>query len=173
MWLQYLEVVVLVVTGGYVAYQTHRHFSLARSEYYIERFNSGEMRELRKRADIWVGGDQPFERIFREADELDEASSLNLEALRLLSSFFQELGTAYKHRTVNRTYVWDVFGRLILKYGRELSPFICESREYHQRPTLYIDFERMAQDMEKTDRHRVSRSRKSTWFRDNRPSQRA
>ncbi len=167
--LQILEIVVLIATGGYVGYQAQRHFSLTRSQHYIERFNSGEMRDLRARVDAWIAGGRSIENLFAEGTTLDDASQQDREALRLFSNFFQELGTAYKYRTVNRAYVWDVFGALILKYGEELAPFICESRVRANRVGLYIDFEYLAEDIQKMDAKKQKSARSTNWFNDHRP----
>jgi hypothetical protein len=164
--LQILEIVVLVATGGYVGYQAQRHFSLTRAQHYIERFNSGEMRELRSRVNSWIDRGRPLETIYPAEAPLDDEAQRDLEALRLFSSFFQELGTAYKHGTVNRAYIWDVFGRLILTYGKELAPFVCESRIQVNRSVLYIDFEYLAEDIQKMDAKKQKSARSTNWFND-------
>lgn len=166
--LQSMEVVVLIATGSYVAYQTHRHFSLARSGYYIERFNSGEMREFRKRVDAWVERGQPCENVFRNAASSDDETFRDIEALRLFANFFQELGTAYKHRTINRRYIWDVFGSLVLRYAEILAPYVCDMRDHRQRQTLYIDFELMVESIQRMDAKRVKSTRTCTWFSEHR-----
>ncbi|PCJ62426.1 MAG: hypothetical protein COA73_06530 [Candidatus Hydrogenedentota bacterium] len=166
--LQVMEIVVLVATGGYIGYQTQGHFSLTRSQHYIERFNSGEMRKLRTRVNNWIERGQPLDKIFPEKPPLDDESQLDLEALRLFSNFFQELGTAYKYRTVSRAYIWDVFGQIILRYGEDLAAFISEYRIHVNRKGLYIDFECLIEDIQKMDKKKQKAMRNTTWFSDHR-----
>jgi hypothetical protein len=63
-----------------------------------------------------------------------------VKSIRVFCNFFQELGTAEKHHTLDEGYMWDDFGAAVTKYGEELKPFILELRVRRHRPQLMQEF---------------------------------
>ena len=150
------EVVLLAVsllltlaTAAYVAWQTQHHFRLQRVTAFIERFNSGEMLRLRGIVDQTVeSGVNPETLQARRAAGDDDAAE-RLDAMRTFANFFQELGSAHKMGTLGNRYLWAVFGGLVQRYWTDLRPLIEMMRL--NRPTLYEDFENVADAMARGD----------------------
>ncbi len=158
--MEYIEIILLGLTAIitlfaalYVGRQTHHHFKLQRSTHFIERFNSGELHQMRIRVDEFIRQQPNWEthlRGMREGTLSPEQRSL-LYDVRVFANFFQELSTALQHDTLSKAYIWDVFGGLVKRYWKELQPYIEVTRKLDQRPTLFCDFEALANEMEKID----------------------
>lgn len=156
------EVILLAATllatvgvGAYVAWQTARHFQLQHAKEFIARFNSEDMVSIRRRVDTYLTSNRSAAELIaaEEADPYGEAAR-EIDAIRTFVNFFQELGVAYKHRTVHGVYTWDLFGALIQKYWKLLHPFVVEVRQRRNRMTVFQDFEALAATMRKQDQRR-------------------
>jgi hypothetical protein len=154
-----LTLIATATTGLGVYYQTTRHFNIQRTSYLIERFNTQELVAAREVTDNWLAtgesakslmdravdphsqkpGESKTQKEKLESEKAREAAS-TVKSIRIFCNFFQELGTAEKHNTLDEGYMWDVFGAAVTKYGEELNPFIEEMRGRRQRPQLYQEF---------------------------------
>lgn len=76
----------------------------------------------------------------------------SFQNIRGVCNFFQELGTAIKHDTLDEEYMWDVFGAIVKKYGEELRPFVEELRVRLQRPQLMQEFLSLVDTMKELDK---------------------
>lgn len=151
-----LIAITAVITVGaaiYVGKQANRHFLMQRSTSFIERFNTGDMLQMRPRVDrlIASGPDWKRELTALRAGGLEEARRREFYDLLVFTNFFQELATAFEHRTIAEDYTWDVFGGLIRQYWKLLKPYVIAFREVAERPTLYEGFERIAARMDEID----------------------
>jgi len=61
--------------------------------------------------------------------ENGESAKQAVKAIRTFAKFFQELGTAMKHGTLEAAYAWDLFGSAVHHYMRGLRAFIDETRD--------------------------------------------
>jgi hypothetical protein len=163
-----LTLIVTTTTGVGVYYQTTRHFNIQRTTYLIERFDTQELVDAREVTDDWLAkGESPkslmdsavdphsrepeaskTEKEKLESKKAAEAAA-TVNSIRVFCNFFQELGTAEKHHTLDEGYMWDVFGAAVTKYGEELKPFIEEMRVRRQRPQLYQEFLSLTERMKK------------------------
>lgn len=134
---------VTLVAAIAVYRQTTRHFALERSTHFIERFNGPELVTARETVDSWLKSGEEAGKLFKRAEgQAPEGEArVAVRDLRTFTNFFQELGTAMKHGTLDEEYVWDVFGGLVVRYGDELQPFVREHRRHTGRMTLYSDFD--------------------------------
>ncbi|MEM8781848.1 MAG: gamma-glutamylcyclotransferase family protein [Planctomycetota bacterium] len=172
LWFSLLEVILLgltllatVLVGGFVAWQTHRHFALQRSQEFIQRLNSPEFAAVRRRAERWVcGGELPcalLDRVAIEEAEGREGEATQIRSdLRLLTNFYQELGTAMRHQTLDRRYAWGVFGGLIKRHWLDLRAYVFYARYDSERETLLEDFEWLAAQMRREDLRRARHRRR-------------
>jgi hypothetical protein len=154
-----LTLIVTTTTGLGIYYQTTRHFDIQRTSYMIERFNTKELVDAREVTDNWLATGESAESLMDRAvdphsqkpesskttkEKLESkkarAAAETVKSIRVFCNFFQELGTAEKHRTLDEGYMWDVFGAAVSKYGEELKPFIEELRVRRQRPQLLQEF---------------------------------
>ncbi len=69
----------------------------------------------------------------------------------LVCNFFQELGTAMNHETLDEKYLWDVFGALVIDYGVKLRPFVSAYRIKKDRNTLLQDVLSLVDKMKDLD----------------------
>jgi len=162
-WLGVVENLILAFTlimtvalSWMVFRQTQRHFQLQRTQEFIGRFNGQAINEHRRQIDLWVAtGEAVHELLDRAKQEDADATQVRqAEAMRSVANFFQELGAAAKHGTLNDAYCWDVFGGLITNYWQLLSPYVFEMRYRRGRPTLWNDFEALANQMQQQDAKR-------------------
>lgn len=163
LWFSLVEVILLgltllatVLVGGFVAWQTHRHFALQRSQEFIGRLNSEEFAAVRRRAERWArSGELPaalLDRVAIEEAEGREGDATQTRSdLRLLTNFYQELGTAMRHRTLDRRYAWGVFGGLVKRHWADLRAYVFYVRYESDRATLLEDFECLAARMRRED----------------------
>ena len=154
-----LTLIVTIATGLGVYYQTTRHFDIERTTYMTERLNTKELVDAREVTDNWLNTKEDAKSLMARAvdpySQKPESQKTNEEKLasekardaakivqniRVFCNFFQELGTAEKHDTLDEGYMWDVFGAAVTKYGEELKPFIEELRVRRQRPQLMQEF---------------------------------
>ncbi|SRR6266446_822475 len=174
-----MELTILAVTliitsllGAGVYHQTSRHFTIQRTTYMIERFNQKELVDARDVADGWLRKKEDPRALMDRAKYADneELYSLKTDAeksesekmrddarktvqnIRVFCNFFQELGTAMKHDTLDEEYMWDVFGAVVMKYGVELRPFVEELRVRLQRPQLMQEFILLVDKMKELDK---------------------
>jgi hypothetical protein len=75
------------------------------------------------------------------------------------ANFFQELGGAYLQETVDRHYIWTMFGHLAPTYWKRFEPVIQALRTSRHRPDLYQEFEDFASEMQRFE-DRYSRKKK-------------
>ncbi len=150
----------LLTTVGlslFIALQARRHFRLEHAKEFIARFNAAEMVRVRDVVDRWFAQRRlPGELIDAERTGAPGDAAEAAIAMRTFINFFQELGVAWKHGTVHREYTWDLFGGLIRRYWRELSPYCEAQRAARMRPTLYRDFENLVQEMDAMDAGRTT-----------------
>ncbi len=148
-----ITAVVTVVAAVYVGRQANRHFLMQRSTSFIERFNTGDLRRIRPRVDQLLASptDWEGEVSLLQKGELDEERRLLFYDLIVFTNFFQELATAFKHKTIEEDYTWDVFGALVRNYWIRLQPFVVAMRTVNERPLLYEGFEQLAGRMETID----------------------
>ncbi len=165
-WFSLLEIIVLatalivtIFVSWRVAVQTRNHFQLEHSRSFIERFNSAEMVSLRRLVDEWIGSGETPEALAIRVSAGDDGGKTTSAALRTFVNFFQELGVAYRHKAVKRSYTWDVFGALVSRYWRDLGTYISATRRRHGRPTLHSDFEELAAEMVRLDARRGIKGR--------------
>lgn len=160
MLLGVIEVVILALTllvsvglSVYVVRQTQKHFQLSHAQQFIARFNGDEMAAHQRRVDALIdsGGDPAL--LADSRGLTDEQLGLR-DSVLAVCNLLQELGTAYRRRVVDRRYTWDVFGAMIGKYWRNLSPFVSALRKARGRGTLFQDFEFLAGQMAEMDRGR-------------------
>jgi hypothetical protein len=169
-----LELAILAVTliitsilGFAVFRQTTNHFAIQRTTYMIERFNQKELVDARDITDTWLRKKENAKALLDRAAYLDgqevdsqkaatEKSALvtpreearqTVQNIRVFCNFFQELGTAVKHDTLDE----DVFGAVVKKYGEELRPFVEELRVRLQRPQLMQEFVSLVDKMKELD----------------------
>lgn len=154
-----LTLVVTTTAGLGVYYQTTRHFNIQRTSYMIERFNMKELVDAREVTDNWLATGESAKSLMDravdphsqkpESSKTDEEklesekareAAVTVKSIRVFCNFFQELGTAEKHRTLDEGYMWDVFGAIATKYGKELRPYVDEVRVRRQRPQLFQEF---------------------------------
>ncbi|MDX6500481.1 MAG: hypothetical protein QOG23_3741 [Blastocatellia bacterium] len=154
-----LTLIVTITTGLGLYYQTTRHFDIERTTYMSERLNTKELVDARDVTDKWLDTKEDakslMDRAFdpysqklelQKTEEEKLASAKAREAaeivksIRVFCNFFQELGTAEKHYTLDEGYMWDAFGALVTKYGEELKPFVEELRVRRHRPQLMQEF---------------------------------
>lgn len=154
-----VTLIITLVIGLGVYYQTSRHFTIQRTSYLIERFNQRELVDDRETTDNWLETkEDPRTLMNRSIDpysekpesQKTEAEKLESEKakkaaekvknIRVFCNFFQELGTAVKHDTVDEEYMWDVFGAAVTLYGEQLRQFVEELRVRRHRPELMQEF---------------------------------
>lgn len=146
--------VVTVLTALFVGRQASRHFRLQRSTHFIERFNTGDMLRMRPRVDSFVAREPEWEALLEKQQEasLDEETLVRLYETAVFANFFQELATALRHKTLDHTYTWDVFGGIVSHYWGALEPYVRARRLHGKRPTLYQNFEELVAEMRRLDR---------------------
>ena len=138
-------------TGSLVWFQTRKHFRLIRASEYIQRFNSKEFFDARILVDTFHQDETLL------AAVLEGETSSNLETVRVratilrFANLFQELGGSYLKRTVDRHYIWTMFGYLAQVYWKRFEPVIQALRNSRNRPQLYCDFEAFASEMRRLD----------------------
>jgi hypothetical protein len=167
-----LTLVVTVSLSFGIFYQTRNHFIIQRTTYMIERFNQKELVEARHRTEEWLltkeepkallnraykpeGQDSDSGKTSAEQAKSEEARKDGNETvvnIVLVCNFFQELGTAMNHESLDEKYLWDVFGALVIDYGQKLRPFIVEFRIKKQRETLLQDFLLLVAKMKELDK---------------------
>lgn len=166
-----LTLVATTMTGLGVYYQTARHFDIQRTSYMIERFNTKELVDAREVTDNWLATGESAKSLLDraidphsqkpealktekekfESEKAREAAEI-VRSIRVFCNFFQELGTAEKHRTLDEAYMWDVFGAIVTKYGEELKPYVEEVRARRQRPQLFQEFLTLADKMKELNK---------------------
>lgn len=120
---------VLILLGIWF---TVRHFRFVRASAYIERFNGGDNVKNRIEVDKWLDStDSDEERLtaLKQNPEL-------LTRVKAFANIFQELGVAYKYRTVNRKIVWYNFDVLVVTYWQKLK-FYFDDRRGNDDQSLY------------------------------------
>ena len=151
-----ITLVITFMAALAVYYQTQKYFTAERTSYYIERFNSTELVEAREVVDNWLStGESPRDLYTRIKDRATESGKNGLfvyRNIRTFVNFFQELGVAMKHETLNEEYLWDVFGGLVLRYGNLLKPYIEETRIQLNRPKVLQEFTKLVELMESLDK---------------------
>jgi hypothetical protein len=163
--LQLLEVGILALTalitvavGFFVVKQTTRHFRLLRSEHFSERFDSDKMVQVRESVDKQLNAYKAHRQQSTNNDETHGGSQVLMTNgdMRTFANFFQGLGTAFKHKTVDEQYTWDNFGDLVPYYWKQLEEHIIVFREHRKRQTLYQDFQFLAKEMTRLDRKYIN-----------------
>jgi len=171
-----LALVITTITSAGVYYQASRHFAIQRTSYMIERFNEKELVDAREVTDNWLNTKEDAKSLMARAvdpySQKPESQKTNEEKLasekardaakivqniRVFCNFFQELGTAEKHDTLDEGYMWDVFGAAVTKYGEELKPFIEELRVRRQRPQLMQEFLTLTEKMKELNKKYAQR----------------
>lgn len=123
---------ILIYLG--VSFTVH-HFRCSRACVYIERFNGGDNVKYRAKVDEWLNKhDNDIERLA----DLKKNSDL-LTIVKSFANLFQELGVAYKYKTVDKWILEDNFDVLIVMYWQKLKFFIIDYRNFDN--TLYHKFE--------------------------------
>ncbi len=166
-----LTLIVTTTTGLGIYYQATRHFDIQRTSYMIERFNTKELVDARDVTDKWLDKKEDVKSLMDravdpysknpepqktgegklESAEAEEAATI-VKSIRVFCNFFQELGTAEKHGTLDEGYMWDVFGGIVNKYGEELKPFVEELRVRKQRPQIMQEFSSLTNKMKELDK---------------------
>ena len=151
-----LTLAVTLVTALAVYHQTSKYFTSERTSYYIERFNRTEIVEARDVTDRWLETkESPKELYDRAKDRTSlegKEAGITLRNIRVFTNFFQEIGAAMKHETLDDEYLWDVFGGIVRRYGLELKPFVDETRIQLKRPAAYRDFTELVGKMEQLEK---------------------
>ncbi len=131
----------LLVVGGF--WLTVRHFKIARTVSYIERFNHPDMVATRAAVDSWLQSSEADEpRIERaKADPV-----LNVQILTFLN-LFVEVGIAHRYRTLNRTVAFDLWSQLVPEYWRKLRFYVEHSRT--EGRDIASAFEHLAGEIDK------------------------
>lgn len=154
-----LTLIVTTTLGLGIYYQTTRHFALQRTTYMGELLNAKELVDAREVTDKWLDMKEdakalmdraidPYSQKLESLKTEDEKSvserareaTATVKSIRVFCNFFQQLGTAEKHDTLDEGYMWDSFGALVTKYGEELKPFVEELRIRRHRPQLMQEF---------------------------------
>jgi hypothetical protein len=166
-----LTFIVTATTGLGFYYQATRHFAIQRTSYMIERFNTKELVDAREATDNWLDTKEDVKSLMdravdphspktesqkTDAEKVESAKAKEAAAtvknIRVFCNFFQELGTAEKHRTLDEGYMWDVFGGIVTRYGEELKPFIEELRVRKRRPQIMQEFSSLTDKMKELDK---------------------
>ncbi|HEX8353709.1 MAG TPA: hypothetical protein VF611_12460 [Pyrinomonadaceae bacterium] len=166
-----LTLIVTTTTGLGIYYQATRHYNIQRTSYMIERSNTKELVDAREVTDNWLATGESAKSLMDRAidphSQKPESSKTKEETLesekagkaaatfksiRVFCNFFQELGTAEKHHTLDEGYMWDVFGAGVTKYGGELKPFVEELRVRRQRPQLLKEFLSLTEKMKELNK---------------------
>ncbi len=147
-----ITAVITLFAAIYVGKQAEKHFRMQRSTAFIERFNSGDLLRIRPEVDQLLATVHDWQHELRRAAEGEPESNHRVIRVSVFANFFQELATAFIHRTIDEAYTWDVFGGLVKKYWRNLAPFVEAIRLVNERPTLYDDFQHLAERMGRVDR---------------------
>lgn len=147
-----LSLLATVVLSLLTLRQTTAHFRLERTAAFVARFNSPEVVALREHVDRWVETKSSPSDLYEDsmastpqgstmqAARLSKDEAMKLVAdLRTLANFFQEFGTAMKHGSLDEEYACDLLGAVCVRYGRDLRPFIEETRKRRNRPQAYSE----------------------------------
>jgi hypothetical protein len=165
-----LTFIVTAATGLGFYHQATRHFAIQRTSYMIERFNTKELVDAREATDSWLDKKEDVKSLMDHAvdphsqkpesqkthtEKVESAKAKEatetVKSIRVFCNFFQELGTAEKHGTLDEGYMWDVFGGIVKKYGEELKPFVEELRVRKQRPQIMQEFSSLTEKMKALD----------------------
>jgi hypothetical protein len=166
-----LTLIVTTTTGLGIYYQTTRHFDIERTTYMSERLNMKELVDAREVTDDWLDTKEDAKSLMdravdpysqkpesqkTEEEKLASAKAKKaaetVKSIRVFCNFFQELGTAYKHNTLDEGYMWDTFGAGVTKYGEELKPFVEELRVRRHRQQLYQEFSALTDKMKELNK---------------------
>jgi len=167
-----VTLIITSVLGLGVYLQTSNHFAIQRTTYMIERFNQRDLVDARGITDRWIRRKEDPKALMDRAKDLEsvnsdaqktetkeseaakarEEAAMTVQNIRVFCNFFQELGTAVKHDTLDEHYMWDVFGAVVKRYGEELRPFVDELRLRLGRPQLMQEFLSLVDTMKKLDK---------------------
>lgn len=114
---------------------TRKHFRIVRSISYIERFNSDIGIRLRKRVDNWLQTEDDELKL----QEFLENPDLRIEVLAFMN-LFQELGSAYNRKVVNKKEIQELFDFLVPHYWEKLQFLIEHYRDATGDPHVYRKF---------------------------------
>jgi hypothetical protein len=152
------EVVVLFATAVILVWtarimrdtgrQTRAHYRSSRVSYFIARFNSTDMLAARNRVHDWLDRGEDVSSLWDSSDGSDrqKLSEVGWDFVAVIN-FFQELGAARKHEDLDPDYIYDVVGFLTIEHWERLEAFVRKNRERRGHPTLYSEFEELAEEM--------------------------
>lgn len=132
----------LLVVGG--LWLTVRHFKIARTVSYIERFNHPDMVTIRAAVDAWLKSSE------EDDERMEQAKSdpvLNVQILTFMN-LFVEVGIAYRCRTLNRSVAFDIWSQLVPEYWQNLQFYVERARS--EGRDIANAFERLAGEMQGT-----------------------
>lgn len=98
-----LTFIATLMIGGAVYRQTSRHFALQRSTDFMLRYNGDQLVDARYSVDAWLASGESADALDRRAilsGEDGDNAKQTIKSVRTFANFFQELGTAMKHRTL-------------------------------------------------------------------------
>ena len=166
-----LTLIVTTTVGLGIYYQTTRNFDIERTTYMSERLNTKELVDAREVTDNWLDTKEDAKSLMNravdpysqklESQKTEEEKTASAKArqaaeivksIRVFCNFFQELGTAEKHNTLDESYMWDDFGAAVTKYGEELKPFVEELRIRRHRPQLLQEFLSLTEKMKELNK---------------------
>ena len=147
-----LTLAVTLMAAVAVYQQTAHHFASERISYFTERFNRSEFVDVRATVDAWLETGESAESLFHREGAKDPEAIRTIKNMRAFANFFQELAAAMKHETLDKEYMWDVFGFLTQHYGEKLQPFIDQMRATRKRSTLYAEFYELVRTMKSIER---------------------
>ena len=129
---------ILVVAGLLL---THRHFKIARTVSYIERFNNPGMVGTRAKVDEWLESSSDDERRIVAATD----DSVLKASIFAFLNLFVELGIAYRYGLLNRKVAFDMWDQLVPEYWKKLEFWVRHNRL--QGRDIAQAFEDLAKEM--------------------------
>jgi hypothetical protein len=120
-----------------------RQFRMARASSFLERFLSSDMTRARMAVDkLCEGAVDEMVKALRDGASAKRDDLLS--QVRMFANFFQELGIAYRHGLVHRTYTEEIFDFLVKSYWDRLQPWIEDYRTQKNDRTLYSKWHDLA-----------------------------
>ncbi|MBV6505257.1 MAG: hypothetical protein ILNGONEN_00815 [Syntrophorhabdaceae bacterium] len=136
-----LQTILIIVTIFY----TRHHFKLERAASYIARFNSEDMIRNRAVVEGWLSAQNSDE---VKIKKLTDDTELAIRVYTFIN-LFQEIGVAYKNKMIHRSSAEGYYSYLIISYWKRIQFLIEWRRRKENRPTLYEDFQFLAEILAK------------------------
>jgi hypothetical protein len=134
-----LQTILIIVTLIY----TRHHFKLERAASYIARFNSEDMIRNRAVVENWLAEEIPDQ---EKLNRLTKDTELAIRVYTFIN-IFQELGVAYRSRMIHRASAEGYYSYLIISYWKRIRFMVEWRRTNDGRPTLYEDFQFLAETL--------------------------